>query len=520
MPIYGLFIFLCFSSGEASAVKNPYSRRIPRRGFKSEQGVAKEQGRCAVEARRFRVNGKMETSRTTLSQEVSVAWQASVGAVFDGRKRKYVIDYATLGEIRTTKRRKTVRSNWITTSTTKTLRWVTELAGLPLTYDLLEVQGWGCEYTIIKWGATLLNRGFGSVDKASAVLALAREAMSESRVREYRDQTTEEHAYMFGSSEGLLYSPLPAVIAFIRDDRHERWLESSIEFLDNVPSHDTIELPLLRENLDLMRAWVLPGSQKTHKEHAHLTARILKISPEWGLNLTEKVNDDAAVLALAKEALKDSRFREEHDNSTKAYLYVFGPPKSPLITKISFVRDALGNWFVNSIGLVDDVPSSERLVLPLYDVNLDRMRAWMLPDEDESDERDANLMHSDPQRCDPGDELILNPFLQALLPSAITYFRDDRLNRSIVNVIKFVDYTIPGGTIELPLLGKNLDIMRAWMLPEENDANLTDSILDTAVAWGIGTEEEGISEVEMETRLSAVTIAVAAGWHERLAPGN
>ncbi|KAF4745266.1 hypothetical protein FOZ63_032768, partial [Perkinsus olseni] len=107
-----------------------------------------------------------------------------------------------------------------------------------------------------------------------------------------------------------------------------------------------------------------------------------------------------------------------------------------------------------------------------------------------------------------------------LLPSAITYFRDDRLNRSIVNFIKFVDYTIPGGTIELPLLSENLDLMRAWMLPEENDANLTDSILDTAAGWGIDTEEEGISEIEIETRLAAVTIAVAAGWNERLAPGK
>ncbi|KAF4731147.1 hypothetical protein FOZ63_006842 [Perkinsus olseni] len=115
---------------------------------------------------------------------------------------------------------------------------------------------------------------------------------------------------------------------------------------------------------------------------------------------------------------------------------MFGPPESPLITTISFVRDALGKWFVNSIGLVDDVPSRERLVLPFYEGNLDRMRAWMLPDEDESDERDANR---------------------------------------------------------------------------------TASILGNAAKWGINPMEEDITDSEYKLRFAAVTIAVATGWHKRLA---
>ncbi|KAF4706885.1 hypothetical protein FOZ63_002514, partial [Perkinsus olseni] len=269
------------------------------------------EGRCLVEGRRILFKDNLKFDHTDLSKVVSLEVLATVGGVYSERKGKYVVDYVTWRETKAMRNRPFKRSPWETTSTTKII-WITEPTGLPFTYDLPEVdENLRCGDTIHEWGRGLLERKGRSV------------------------------------------------------------------------------------------------------------------------------NDNAAVLALAKEALKDSRFREEHDNSTKAYLYVFGPPESPLITTISFVRDALGKWFVNSIGLVDDVPSRERLVLPLYEGNLDRMRAWMLPHEDESDERDANR---------------------------------------------------------------------------------TASILGNAAKWGINPMEENIINSEYKLRFAAVTIAVATGWHKRLAP--
>ncbi|KAF4699650.1 hypothetical protein FOZ62_025975 [Perkinsus olseni] len=306
--MYGLptfLIFFCFNPSQAGAVLSFLGKRFLNRRPENQRKVKQGGDRCVVEERKFGSEAELKFGLTSTSEKVSAARYASVGAVFSESKRKFVIDFTTFSETRTSKRRPWEFSKWTKLSRTNTLWWVPEPAGLPFTRYLPDTEGLGCEETIIEWGKALLKK--------------------------------------------------------------------------------------------------------------------------------RRVSKASAVLAVSRKALKEARNRESGEDST--FSYAFGPS-------------------------------------------------------------------------------------EALLPSAITYFRDDRLNRSTVNFIKFVDYTIPGGTIELPLLGKNLDIMRAWMLPEENDANLTDPILDTAAAWGIDTEEEGISEVEMETRLSAVIIAVAAGWNERLAPGK
>ncbi|KAF4693348.1 hypothetical protein FOZ62_024904, partial [Perkinsus olseni] len=70
----------------------------------------------------------------------------------------------------------------------------------------------------------------------------------------------------------------------------------------------------------------------------------------------------------------------------------------------------------------------------------------------------------------------------------------------------------------IPLLGKNLELMRYWTgRTNQRDADRTEITL-RAAQWGINVAEVGISKDEREYRAAATTIAVAAGWHERLDP--
>ncbi|KAF4652977.1 hypothetical protein FOL46_009411, partial [Perkinsus olseni] len=208
--------------------------------------------RCVIEERHFGAEGKY-ARHTRLSEEIAVPWQASVGAVFSEIKGKYVIDYVTLGETRTSKRRRSLLSQWATRSQTNTLWWLPEPAGLPFTRYLPETEGLGCEETIIEWGKALLKGKRRSVDNSAAVLAVARETLRESILRDSREARRFDHA--FGPIESLL----PSSIMIHRDEKTNKTLVNFIKFVDYTLSTGTIELPLLSKNLNLMRAWTLCG---------------------------------------------------------------------------------------------------------------------------------------------------------------------------------------------------------------------------------------------------------------------
>ncbi|KAF4701803.1 hypothetical protein FOZ63_028354 [Perkinsus olseni] len=106
------------------------------------------------------------------------------------------------------------------------------------------------------------------------------------------------------------------------------------------------------------------------------------------------------------------------------------------------------------------------------------------------------------------------------LYSTITFLQNPETNGSLVSSIKFVDFTVPSHSIEIPLLSKNLELLRYWTgTTKQPDADGTEITLQAA-DWGIDAEEVNISESEKKNRAAATMMAVAAGWHERLAPGR
>ncbi|KAF4747159.1 hypothetical protein FOZ63_003979, partial [Perkinsus olseni] len=234
-----------------------------------------EPSRCVIEERHFGAEGK-HARHTRLSEEIAVPWQASVGAVFSESEGKYVIDYVTLGETRTSTRRRSLLSQWTTRSQTNTLWWLLEPAGLPFTRYLPETEGLGCEETIIEWGKALLEGKRRSVDNSAAVLAVARETLRESILRDSRE------ARRFDRAFGPIESFLPSSIMLYRDERTNRTLANFIKFVDYTLASSTIELPLLSRNLDLMRAWMLSGA----RDRADRSDLALKAS-QWGINSEE-----------------------------------------------------------------------------------------------------------------------------------------------------------------------------------------------------------------------------------------
>ncbi|KAF4726539.1 hypothetical protein FOZ62_023637 [Perkinsus olseni] len=107
---------------------------------------------------------------------------------------------------------------------------------------------------------------------------------------------------------------------------------------------------------------------------------------------------------------------------------------------------------------------------------------------------------------------------QSSLHSTITLIKKRRKKGSLVSSIKFVDNSAPSHVIDIPLLSKNLDLMRYWTgTTKQRDADRTELILRTT-QWGFNVADDGISESEHENLAAAATIAVAAGWHGRLDP--
>ncbi|KAF4704781.1 hypothetical protein FOZ63_008229 [Perkinsus olseni] len=230
--------------------------------------MSDSRSRCVLEKRKFGDEAKLRIENGKFSQEVLVTWQASVGAVFSEREGKYVIDYVTLGETRKSERRACECPKWTEVSRVKTLWWVPEPAGLPFTRYLPETEGLGCEETIIEWGKALLKER--RVSRASAVLAVARNALKEARQRDYGEES--RYSFPFGAAGSLLSSR----IAYFLDDTLHRLSVNLIKFVDSARSRDTIELPLLSENRDLMRFWI------SHEKDAHRMAPILE-SLQWRL---------------------------------------------------------------------------------------------------------------------------------------------------------------------------------------------------------------------------------------------
>ncbi|KAF4726537.1 hypothetical protein FOZ62_023635 [Perkinsus olseni] len=218
--------------------------------------------RCVVEERRFGADAKLRIENGKLSQEVLV----TVGGA-------NAVDISD-DDFWKSERRPCECPKWAEVSRVKTLWWVPEPAGLPFTRSLPEPEGLGCEDTIISWGKALLKER--RVSKASAVLAVARNALKEARQRDYGDESG--YSFPFGAAGSLLSSR----IAYFLDDKLHRLSVNLIKFVDSPRSRDTIELPLLSKNLDLMRFWI------SHEEDAHRMAPILETAARWGFNFVEE----------------------------------------------------------------------------------------------------------------------------------------------------------------------------------------------------------------------------------------
>ncbi|KAF4684138.1 hypothetical protein FOZ60_008193 [Perkinsus olseni] len=234
-----------------------------------------EQGRCALIARHFGASAAILGRSSDLSKDISFPWEASVGAVFSKKEGKYVIDYATLGESMTAYRRSYELPTWTAISNTQTLWWLLEPSGLPFTRKLPKTRGMTCEESIVEWGRQLLKKTRASEDKNSAVLAVAREVLKESQLRDTR---AERYTHVFGPPQ----SSLSSTITFIEKLWEKRSRVSSIKFIDSaVPSH-LIEIPLLGKNLELMRYW----TGRTHQRDADRTEITLRAA-QWGIKVAE-----------------------------------------------------------------------------------------------------------------------------------------------------------------------------------------------------------------------------------------
>ncbi|KAF4681467.1 hypothetical protein FOZ60_012077 [Perkinsus olseni] len=233
-----------------------FKRWASRRGSNFKR-VEQVQERCVVEESKFGDGAKLGWTRSPLLYETSVVWHASVGAVFDENRRKYIIDYATLGETTTSSGRPRKSDAWVKKSETKTLWWIVEVDGLPFTKAIPEAEGLKCEEAVIEWGRAVLEaEGQNQWIKTMAVLAVARKAVQES-------------------------APLLSTITFSENNMNLSFV-SSIKFVDHTHSSGRPQIPLSSDNVELMRLWA--GYGKTgRKRDSREYAEIAEKASAWGI---------------------------------------------------------------------------------------------------------------------------------------------------------------------------------------------------------------------------------------------
>ncbi|KAF4738808.1 hypothetical protein FOZ62_002219 [Perkinsus olseni] len=274
-----LLILLCTPPGQTSDPPDPSTSTKPKRQLKRKYPL---QDGCVIETDVFRSDATVERESFDGGRETTTPWQASVSLKFDLKNGRYIIDYATLGENRTTYAGNRVAP----VVETKTLWWLFEVDWLPFMEPLRKVEAPGCSETVYAWGKALLRKergGGAAVDESSAVLAVVREALRESTLAEDDNGRTEGPVHMFGPSESLL----PATTTLFWLARVNRFVVSSIKFVDYETGNDTIDLPLESNDVHLMRYMMTVAKKGCTREDPIYTS-IADYAVTWGIDLREK----------------------------------------------------------------------------------------------------------------------------------------------------------------------------------------------------------------------------------------
>ncbi|KAF4660529.1 hypothetical protein FOZ61_003948 [Perkinsus olseni] len=152
---------------------------------------------------------------------------------------------------------------------------------------LRNVEAPGCSETVYAWGKALLRKerggGGAAVDESSAVLAVVREALRKSTLAEDDNGRTEGPVHMFGPPESLL----PATTTLYWLARLNRFVVSSIKFVDHETGNDTIDLPLESNDVHLMR-YMMTVAKKGRTREDPIYRDIADYAATWGIDLREK----------------------------------------------------------------------------------------------------------------------------------------------------------------------------------------------------------------------------------------